>query len=112
MTAGSAGFDVRRRRRSRRPAAGFPGRPASRPALLRAGRQAAGFAVVHRLDDVQGGLLADVDRAVARSRQLDENRVGNQNTISWATARGVMRSRPPEMTTVGQLNFGISAVRS
>ena len=33
-------------------------------------------------------------------------------TICSATARGVTRSRPPEITAVGHVNFGISAVRS
>ena len=44
--------------------------------------------------------------------KLDEHRIGNQRHDSSATDRGVIRSRPPEMTTVGQVKLGISAARS
>ena len=37
---------------------------------------------------------------------------GTSDAIRCATAGGVTRSRPPETTTVGQPNFGISATRS
>ena len=37
---------------------------------------------------------------------------GTSDAMRSATAGGVMRSRPPEITTVGQPNFGISATRS
>ena len=37
---------------------------------------------------------------------------GTSEATRSATAGGVMRSRPPETTTVGQPKFGISATRS
>ena len=47
--------------------------------------------------------------AVAR---LTSTAPGISDAIRRATAGGVIRSRPPEMTTVGQLKFGMSVTRS
>ncbi len=44
--------------------------------------------------------------------RLNSTALGSSDATRWATAGGVMRSRPPETTAVGQLKFGISAGRS